>query len=94
MARQVRFADAYIGIDELEGGRAISGAVRVSRTVGRKRNNQLDKDKTDIILQKLAILTLMLAVDTFKFLRTVTSVAPFKKNTQTIVQTRSFLTGI
>ena len=44
MARQVRFADAYIGIDELEGCRAISGAVRVSRTVGRKRNNQLDKD--------------------------------------------------
>ena len=30
MAKQVRFADAYIRIDELKGGRNISGADRVS----------------------------------------------------------------
>ena len=30
MARQVRFADVNIGIDEVEGGRNISGADRVS----------------------------------------------------------------
>ena len=30
MAKQVRFANVYIGIDELKGGRNISGADKVS----------------------------------------------------------------
>ena len=36
MAMQERFTDVYIDIDELEGGRSITGTDSVSRTVGRR----------------------------------------------------------